>query len=425
MDYIKTSLSNKLRVIMVPMPHLKSATLAFYVANGSRYEKAEISGLSHFLEHMLFKGSENFPTAKDIFGAIERVGGVLNGWTDTEATSYWAKVPSSHVLAALEVLTNLTFRPLFNPEELDKERQVVLEEVARKNDHPEDLAAENLGELLWPEQSVGRSTLGSPESLKNIDTAKMADYYRSQYAAGNIIFGISGSFDESEVKEYLNGNLPSHLEPFPKIVPAPAKESQSEPRLKIADKKTDQTHLCLGFKSYSLTHPRRFPLLILNAILGGGASSRLFQNIRETLGLAYAVGSSADFLTDTGETVIQAGLNSEKLNLALTEILKEVTAIKDAAVTIGELTLAKEMLKGHFLLGLEDSHSVLDFFVHQEILTNKIITPEEVIRRLNEVTTIDVQEAAREIFTPQNLSLSLVSPVTDPAPLKKILASFR
>lgn len=425
MDYTLTTLKSGLRLIFIPMPQLQSATLSFYIANGSRYESGEISGMSHFLEHMLFKGSANFPTAKDIFGSVEALGGVLNGWTGLEATSYWTKVPAAHVLKALEVLTDLTFRPLIDGQELAKERQVVLEEVARKNDHPEDLAADNLGELLWPEQAVGRPTLGSPESLKNIDREKMRRFYRAQYAAGNIIFGAAGNIDQGEIREYLGGNIPLELPREPELKAAAADGQQTGPRLKLAAKKTDQTHLCLGFKAYAATHPRRFALMLLSAVLGEGASSRLFQTIREKLGLAYAVGSEVDFLTDTGEAVVQAGLNSDKLELALSALLTELGRLKNEPAAGSELELAREMLKGHLQLGLEDSHQVLDFFVRQLLLSGKILTPEAYLRGLDGVTLYDLQSTAREIFRVDNLSLSLVSPRADPAPLEKIIGSFK
>lgn len=409
MNYTKTTLNNGLRVLTVPMPHTQSVTLGFYVATGSRYERKEVSGLSHFLEHLLFKGSQNYPTAKDIFGAVERLGGVLNGWTDMEATAYWVKVPADQQEKALLVLADLVFRPLFDREELEKERQVVEEEIARRNDHPEELAFELLGETLWPNQALGRPVLGNGKSLKAVDRERMSTYWRRQYAADNIIFGAAGAVSDKLLAELLERELPK-IVLRAELSWEKAVEKQAKPRLALLTKKTDQANLCLGFPSLPNRHPQRFVLELLSAVLGEGASSRLFQNIRERLGLAYSVGADAAFLRDTGETVVHAGLNTAKLDLAVKEILKEIKQIKEERVKAEELNLAKAMLKGHLLLGLEDTHSALDFFARQELLVGEVLRPEEVVVKLAAVTREEIQDLAREIFRPEKLNLALVGP---------------
>lgn len=409
MDFTKTTLNGGLRIITVPLPTAASVTLGFYVATGSRYEPKEVSGLSHFLEHMLFKGSQNYPTAKDIFGAVERLGGVLNGWTDVEATAYWVRVPADQLEKALAVLADLVFHPLFDKEELEKERQVVLEEIARRNDHPEELSFELLGETLWPNQALGRWVLGKKGSLAAIDRGVMQSYWQGQYTAGNMVFGAAGALAEETLLELLRQQLP----PRPAVAALAwekAVEKQDKPRLSLLTKKTDQAHLCLGFPSLPNHHPQRFTLEVLSAILGEGAASRLFQNIREKMGLAYSVGSDVAFLRDTGEVVVHAGLNTGKLALAVKEILREVKRMKDEAVKVDELNLAKAMLKGHLLLGLEDTHSALDFFARQELLVGEVLRPEEVVAKLAAVTREEVQALAAQIFTPAHLNLALVGP---------------
>lgn len=425
MDCTRTTLANDLRILTVPMPSSTSVTLSFYVATGSRYEKKEVNGISHFLEHMLFKGSERYPTAKDIFGAVESLGGVLNGWTDTEATAYWVKVPADQAERALAVLVDLVFCPLFDGVELEKERQVVLEEQARRNDHPEELAFELLGETLWPNQALGRQVLGTKESLAAVDKGKMRGYWREQYAAGNIVFGAAGAINKELLEELLAQKLPS-LPSAAKRSWEKAVEKQERSQVELLTKKTDQANLCLGFHSLPNHDPRRFALELLSAVLGEGASSRLFQNIRERLGLAYSVGSDVSFLRDTGETVVHAGLNLAKLDLAVGEILKEIKRMKVELVKDEELSLAKAMLKGHLLLGLEDSHHALDFFARQELLVGEVLTPTEVVDRLTRVTREEIQSLAAHIFRPDNLNLALVGPYgeKDKQRLRTLIESF-
>ena len=414
-----------MRTITVPMSGAVSATLAFYIGTGSRYEKSEINGVSHFLEHMLFKGSENFPTAKDIFESIEKMGGILNGWTDVEATAYWVKVPADRVSEALKVLTDLVFRPLFDSSELEKERGVVLEELARRNDHPDEMAVELLGETIWPDQALGRWIIGTPESLARINGEKMKDYWRSQYAGGNIIFSAAGAVNPNSLISELEGYLPAINE---KSEDSWEKEegSQSRPRFALQEKKTDQAHLALGFRSLPNNHPQRFTLDVLSTVLGEGASSRLFQNIREKLGLAYSVGSGVSFFHDTGETVVHAGLNLGKTELALREILKELQRIKTEPVLAEELYRAKEMMKGHLLLGLEGSHNVVDFYARQELLLGEILNPEEVVVRTAAVTADEILELAQDIFRPEKLNLALVGPFSekDKSNFQSIIGEF-
>ena len=398
--------------------------MAFYIATGSRYEPAPLSGISHFLEHMLFKGSLRYPTAKDLFASVERMGGVLNGWTDTEATAYWIKVPSAHVNDALSILSDMVFQSLMDAKELEKERQVILEEVARSNDSPDDLAFKNLESLLWPEQALGRPTLGTIESLAGIDQGKIRDYWNGQYLGKDILFGISGSFEEGSVRAGVESCLPPTEGRTGHLDWEKEKVVQTEPRLKMTTRPIDQTHLSLGFRALSVNDPLRFAESVLSAILGGGAGSRLFQNIRETLGLAYAIGSDAEFLHDTGQFSVHAGLNTKNTEKALAEILKEVKEIRDTAVTSEELSRAKEMLKGHFQLGLEDSHSVLDFHLRQEIATGRILTPEQVVEKLDAVSFSDISAVGKRIFRADNLSLSLVTPLKKEANLQQILNEF-
>lgn len=424
MNYSKSTLTNGLRFISIPLPNIKSATLAFYVATGSRYEPAPLSGISHFLEHMLFKGSKNYPTAKDLFASVERMGGVLNGWTDTEATAYWIKVPSAHVTDALSILSDMVFHSLIDNNELEKERQVILEEVARSNDSPDDLSFKNLERLLWPNQALGRPTLGTAESLGGIDQGKIKDYWKGQYRGTDILFGISGSFEEGFVRDMVEKCTPLSKTEAAHLTWEKEKVAQTAPRLKLTSRPIDQTHLSLGFRALSVNDPHRFSESVLSAILGGGAGSRLFQNIRETLGLAYAIGSDADFLHDTGAFSVHAGLNTKNTEKALIEILKEIKEIRDKLVTSEELTRAKEMLKGHFQLGLEDSHSVLDFHLRQEISTGKILTPEQVLEKLDAVSFEDINLVGKRIFRSDNLSLSLVTPLKKEANLQQILNDF-
>jgi len=407
MIYEKAVLANGLRILTAPMPHTRSVTISIYVGAGSRYERKEEAGLSHFVEHLCFKGSRKRPSAKEISEAIDGVGGILNGGTDRELTVFYAKVAHPHFLLALDVLTDMIRAPLFDPQEVERERQVILEELAAVADAPAQQAELLIDGLLWPDQPLGWDVAGTEESLSSITRQQIVEYQRQQYVPNNIVISVAGNIAHQEVVEavahYLGDWPPG--EPLPW---QPATDGNNPVRLALRYKATEQAHLCLAVKGLSLRHPHRYALSLLSIILGEGMSSRLVLELRERRGLAYDVYSYASHFLDTGAFVIYAGVPPARAAEAISIVLQEMAALE--GLQEEELAKAKELAKGRLLLRLEDTRSVSAWLGGQEMLLGHVLTPEEVVTSLEAVTVADVSRLARELLRPQRLHLAVVGP---------------
>lgn len=417
--YQKTVLDNGLRVVTETMPYTQAASLSIFIGTGSRYEADAEAGISHFLEHLLFKGTEKRPTARDISEAIEGVGGMLNGGTDKEFTVYWCKVPRPHFVSSLDVLVDLMLNSRFDPAEIEKERQVIIEEINMSMDSPQTWVNLLVDRLLWPGHSLGRDVAGTRESVSAISREQMLGYLSSRYQPANTVVAIAGNIPHEEalaaVKQYL-GKWPARR---PAAKYTPYRPKPVSPVL-VEKRDIEQVHLCLALPGLSLFHPRRFALDLLNVILGEGMSSRLFYEIRDKLGLAYSIHSYADHFLDSGSMVIYAGVDIKNLSKAVKAILEQLALLKDY-IPEAELTKARELSKGRLLLRLEDSRNVSGWLGGQEVMAKEILTPEQVVAIIESITADELKQLARELFVSSQLRLAVVGPVKQDEPLAGLL----
>jgi len=401
------------------MPHTRSVSICIFIGSGSRYETEPEAGISHFIEHLCFRGTQKRPSAREISEAIEGVGGIINGGTDKELTIYWCKVAQPHFPLALEVLADILLHPQFDPKDIESERKVIVEEINMGMDSPTQLVNLLIDELLWPAHPLGRDIAGSKQSVTALTRETMLDYLTRQYLPGNTVVSIAGAVQHQEMLSAVNealGNW-SSLKPRPEYS---AYKAQKFPRLRIETKKTEQAHLCLGLPGLSLLHPKRFTLDLLNVILGEGMSSRLFTEIRHRLGLAYSIHSFTDHFLDTGSITIYAGVESKKLPVAITAILEQLCRLKEI-VPEAELSKAKELSKGRLLLRMEDSRSVAGWGGGQEILLNQILSVDQVTAIVDAITAEELKELARELLLESQLRLAVVGPVAKDKPLEELL----
>ena len=416
--YQKSTLDNGLRVITSTMPHICSVSIGIFIGIGSRYETETEAGVSHFIEHLLFKGTTKRPTARIISEAIEGVGGVLNGGTGKELAVYWCKVAQPHLTLALDVLVDMLLHSKFKPEEIERERQVIIEEINMNKDSPSQQVDMLIDELLWPGHPLGRDIAGSRESVAAISREAILNY-QSQYQPESTVVSIAGNVQHEEVVAIVNqalGNWASRRQ-HPAYSPYQEKLAR---RLQIENRDTEQVHLCLALPGLSLFHPQRFILDLLNVILGEGMSSRLFVEIRDNLGLAYSIHSYVDHFLDSGSLSIHAGVETKNLETAITAILEQLSLLKEP-IPATELSKAKELSKGRLLLQMEDSRHVAGWLGGQEVLTERILTPDEVISIIDAITAEELKQVAQEIMVGDKLRLAVVGPVANDVPLEKLL----
>jgi predicted Zn-dependent peptidase len=401
------------------MPHTRSVSIGIFLGVGSRYETEPEAGISHFIEHLCFKGTQKRPSAREISEAIEGVGGILNGGTDKELTLYWCKVAQPHFPLALDVLADMLLHPKFDPEDIENERRVIIEEINMEMDSPAHLVDLLIDELLWPSHPLGRDTAGSKKSVAAITRETMLDYMGRQYLPTNSVVAIAGAVQHQEAVAAASQALGgwASLKPRPEYS---AYKEQKFPRLHIKTKETEQAHLCLGLSGLSLFHPKRFTLDLLNVILGEGMSSRLFTEIRDRLGLAYSILSFVDHFLDTGSITIYAGVEPKNLKVAITAILEQLSRLKET-VPEAELSKAKELSKGRLLLRMEDSHSVAGWAGGQEILTGQILSVDQIMAIIDAITAEELKQLANELLVSSQLRLAVVGPLAEDKPLDKLL----
>ena len=419
MEYQRTVLSNGLRVVSSPMPHTRSVSVAIYVGAGSRYERDEEAGVSHFIEHMLFKGTPRRPTAKEVSEAIERTGGVINAATDREITYYWVKVARPHFDLALDLLTDMFLNSLFDPTEIEKERGVVIEELAMTHDSPQDLVDLLIDEVVWPDQPLGRDIGGSRETVSSLTREGILEYLRTHYAPTNTVIAVAGNVDHAEVVDRVAPLWADWQAPEPAGW-FPARDGQSAPRARVLHKRTEQAHLSIAVPGVSSHHPDRYALDLLNVILGEGMSSRLFLELRERRGLAYDVHSYVSHFQDAGAATVYAGVDPKKIDDALRATLAELARLKEG-LPEEELVKAKEYSKGRLLLRMEDTRAVAGWYGGQEILADKVRSVDEIVDLIEQVTVADVQRIARQLFVQPALNLAVVGPFRSAERFQKLL----
>jgi predicted Zn-dependent peptidase len=422
--YHKTTLANGVRVVTGPMSGVRSASLIFYYNIGSRAEPEPIAGISHFLEHMLFKGTEKRPDPMTISEEIESVGGMLNAATGRESTSYWCKVPSTHFELAFDVLADMLRNSTFDAAELDKERKVIFEEIRSVQDIPEDLVHDLIDQLVWGADPVGREIAGSETTVGNISRETMVDFWQRNYGPERLVIAAGGDIAHEQVVELAErffGDLRATGTPD---TFTPATVVQDARRVQVVNRETEQAHLCVGFPALSYHDERRYAQSTIEAVLSAGMSSRLFQEIRERRGLVYSVYGYFRGYEDVGQGVIYAGTDVERVEETIEAIVSELQKLRDIPVPPDELENSKTLRKGRLLMGLEDSRSVASWVGSQEATYGEIKTPEEVMALIDAVTVEDVQAVASELLREDRLSLTLIGPYADDSAFGKLL-TFR
>jgi predicted Zn-dependent peptidase len=417
--YEKQILSNGLRLILSQMAEVRSVSVTFFVGAGGCYETAPDAGISHFVEHLCFKGTEKRRSSREISEAIEGTGGVLNGGTDKELTVYWCKVASTHLGLAIDVLSDILKNSRFDESDIENERKVVVEEINMNIDSPQQRVDTLIFELLWPGQPLGRDIAGFKETVQGFHREDFSKFYKSHYLPNNTVISIAGDIDCNKTASILHQYLDDWNTSGVKG-PLPSTDTQTKPRIKIEYRDIEQVQLCLGLQGLSLQHPDRFSLDILNILLGEGMSSRLFIELREKHGLAYEVGSSTDHFKDAGDLVVHAGTDPKQAGQALGIILEQLSRIKED-VTEEEVERAKELIKGRLYLALENTRSVANWLGAQEMLTGKILTVDEVTAHVDAVKLDDLKRVARKLIVTDKLNLAVVGPVKNEEALLDIL----
>lgn len=418
--YEKTTLDNGLRILSSTMPHTRAVSIGFFIGVGSRFEDEEENGISHFLEHMLFKGTEKRPTAREIAEAIEGVGGAINATTGRELTTYWVKVPQGHLALAIDVLVDMLQRSKLEEEEIEKERRVIIEEINMMLDLPGDWVHLLLNQLVWPGHPLGRDVTGTKESVTKIDRERMFRYLARHYHPADTVISVAGGIEHQEVV----GELSSALETWPgkeREAYLPVEEAQREPRVCLGYRETEQAHLALSLQGIPRSHPDRFNLQLLNTVLGQGMSSRLFLEVREKRGLTYSISSYVNYLYDTGSIGVSAGVDPRRIEAALEAILGELDRLRREPVPAEELKKAQEFMKGRLLLQMEDSLAVVSWLGRQEILEDRVLTIDEVLAAVDAVTAEDIQRVASERFREESLNLAVVGPFQEEERVRSLL----
>jgi len=406
--YKRSTLPNGFRIVTGEMPHTRSATVSIYVGAGSRYELDHEAGLSHFLEHMLFKGASRRPTAREISEAIESFGGMHNAATDREVTVYYAKVPHTETAATIDILADMVRDPIMDGAELEKERHVILEELATIEDSPGEMAGILIDETLWPNQPLGRNVGGTEESVQALPLAAVNRYLKAQYVPSNMVLVVAGNVEHERVVEEAT----RWLGDMPAVAPGawyPVQERNGSPRVNVHNKATEQAHICIAYPSVALDHPDRYAVDLVSTVLGEGMSSRLFLELREERALVYDVHSYPSEFRDAGSFTIYAGCDPENARVTVESALAEVEKLL-TCLPAEELEKGKSMARGRIQLRMEDTRSVAGWLGSQELLLGEILTVDEVVEQITKVTMDDVMRVAKTVLDPARATLAAVGP---------------
>ncbi len=398
------------------MEGIKSVTVLVMVATGSRYESQQLNGVSHFLEHMIFKGTKKRPSSFAISSTIDGIGGSFNAFTGKEYTGFYVKAAAKHLELVLDVLSDMLLNSLYDKNELDRERGVIIEEINMHEDDPGSKVGDLFEQVLFGNHPLGRKISGEKENIENLSRSDVVNYVSDNYKSRAIVVGLAGNFNKNLVSNYFDRVTKGKESSF-----IPFNVSQNEPKFAVEYKKTDQANLVLGVPSYSLGHSDRYVLAVLGNILGGTMSSRLFIEVRAKRGLAYSISAGAEEFRDTGFFAVSAGLRLSGLEEAIKVILGELDLIRAKAPSASELRRAKDYFAGRMLLSLEDSYRTAMFYTAQELLEKKIETPEEVLKKVEKVTVEDIQRVAKDIFVSQKLNLAVVGPFKNEKKFAKLL----
>ncbi len=391
-------LSGGAKLVTASMPERLSSSIVVMIGGGSRLEDERLAGVSHFIEHLFFKGTEKRPSSKEIADAIEGVGGFINASTDKELTAYWTRISSEHTDLGMDVLFDILSNSKLDPADIERERTVILEELKMYQDQPQDLVQNLFEELMFPGHPLGRDIAGTQESVSRITRDDILEWANAMYRMPNVVIGAAGAIDEAQMVEFMRPRLTLPAEAngsIPGLAPAPLESA----RVLVRRRRTEQAHICLGVRAYSYFHPDRYTIDLLNTVLGEGMSSRLFLNIRERLGLAYDVHSFTQKHRDSGYLGIYLGVDPKKAEEAVKAVMGELRMLCDHEVLADELGRAKEFTKGRLRLELETTNGVASWLGYQELLLGEIKTIEEEVALIDAVTAADIKRVAGEIVS--------------------------
>ncbi|MFA5059875.1 MAG: pitrilysin family protein [Candidatus Omnitrophota bacterium] len=409
--YQKTDLPNGLRVVSYEMKDRDSISIGIWINAGGRYEEDKVKGAAHFLEHILFKGTKNY-SCEAIKELIEGVGGMLNAFTSEENTCYFAKVPAKHLNQTFDVLADMVLSPLITKEDVDKERGVILEEIKMYHDLPQHFVLELLDELVWPDHPLGKNLAGSFETVGQMSEKDLQGFHRGQYISKNIVVAACGKFKHKDllklVTRKFRNQAKKQTESFLKF-----ENRQNSPQVKLFRKDIEQMHLALGMHGLPYDHKDKYILNLLHVILGANMSSRLFDEVREKRGLAYAIGSSVKSLQDTGLFMVRAGVDNKKIVEAVKVILEELSKIKKENVTKDEFTRAKDYYLGQILLGLEDTLEHMLWLGESVTALNKTRTLKDILKEVKKIEISDIRRVAGQILNENHFNLSVVGPLAE------------
>jgi predicted Zn-dependent peptidase len=384
-------------LVTAAMPERLSASLVLAFGGGSRLEDERHAGVSHFIEHLFFKGTQKRPTSKEIADAIEGVGGFINASTDKELTAYWTRVPAEHVELGLDVLLDIVSNSKLTPADIERERMVILEELRMYQDQPQDFVQNLFEEIMWPNHPLGRDIAGTEESVARLTRDDIIEYANAHYRLPNLVLGVAGAVDELRMLDLVRSGLTLPAEPDGQLAPMPP-EPLTGPRVLMRRRRTEQAHICVGMRAISYLHPDRYTIDLLNTVLGEGMSSRLFLNIRERLGLAYDVHSFTQKHRDTGLLGVYLGVDPKNAVSAVSAVIAEMQNLCDHDLADEELNRAKEFTKGRLRLELESTNGVSFWLAYQQLVIGSIKTIEEEVEIVDAITAADVRRVAYEVL---------------------------
>ncbi len=409
--YELSQFDNGLRLVTVSMPHAYSISMGLYLKVGARYESDAEAGASHFIEHLLFKGTERRPTPREIALAIEGVGGSINASTGRETTNYYVRVSRDDFRLAADVLVDMLCNSHFLPTDIEREAQVIVEEINESLDMPDDVAFMEAQQMLFPNHPLGRDIAGSRETVRGLTREALLDYMERGYTPDNTVVAVAGAITHAEARDVIGASLGGWQ--GGSQIAATTAPSKIEQRAKAIYRPVEQSHIVLATRGYDRFHPDRFALSLLNGLLGEGMSSRLFIAIREELGLAYSVYSYTSSLQDVGTFAVYAAVDGTQVKETVRAILEQLHRLRDAPVSAEELAFAKAYVRGSLLLSLEHSGANAGWVGNRLVTTGHIATPEEVVSSFNAVTSEDIQRVACALFRDDTLLLSVVGPVEE------------
>lgn len=421
--YFKETLKNGLRTLIIPQEGTETVTVLVLVGTGSKYETKNISGISHFLEHMFFKGTKNRKTPVELIEILDGIGGVYNAFTGDEYTGFWSKVEKDYFDTALNWMADIYLNPTFPKAEMERERGVILEEFNMYLDNPMMYIPEIWKKLLYGDQPAGWDTIGNKKTIKSITRDQLKNYFDSQYVASNTLICVSGNINKEEALEKIKSAFKNSKTGISKKKEK-VKEQQDKPEMLMSYKETGQTQIAIGFRGYDIFHKDRFVLEVMAAILGGNMSSRIFSEVREKRGLGYYVETYYESDADTGTLSTYGGLESKKIYEAIEVILNEYKKIREIKVPEKELNKAKNFLKGKLAISLESTNARANFYAKQEILKGEITDLKKIFKEIEKVSPEDIKRVAGEVMRPEGLNLALIGPFKEKAKFEKELLKF-